>query len=98
MNKQNSTAMNWAVDFTKNIKQPSHLSYLPLFLVKRFIKVYITYRLFIPLKKKMRSTAFLRNQQRISDSNGCDYVNQTSFKLIALNRSANSLLSICFIC
>ena len=52
MNKQNSTAMNWAIDFTKNIKQPSHLSYLPLFLVKRFIKVYITYRLFIPLKKK----------------------------------------------
>ena len=31
--------------------------------------------------------------QRISDLNGCDLLNQISFKLIALNRSANSLFT-----
>ena len=30
-------------------------------------------------------------KQRISDSNGCDYANQISFKLITLNHSVNSL-------
>jgi hypothetical protein len=29
--------------------------------------------------------------QRISDSNGCDLLNQISFKLITLNHSVNSL-------
>ena len=35
----------------------------------------------------------LSKTQRISDLNGCDLLNQISFKLIALNRSANSLYS-----
>src|ERR1700743_3029851 len=35
--------------------------------------------------------------QRISDSNGCGLLNQISFKLIALNHSANSLFFFFFI-
>lgn len=39
----------------------------------------------------LKKTMYYNKQQKISDLNGCGYFNHISFKLIALNHSANSL-------
>ena len=56
--------------------------------------LYNTYFFFYYIKTSDNSLLCGEYLQRISDSNGCGFLNQISFKLTAINHSANSLIII----